>query len=134
MIEAQFNGVARYPGRDPVATDRAKHLRERNVKVAQAGMQRFLFLVLLLGLRGQAILQVPRLVRERAVLRHQQQSRQQYLQQAAFQHHDVMPVYGKPEQINTRRDGLQNPAQSAHRCSYILLCTVLPHHAPALVP
>ena len=92
MIEAALDGVAGYPGRYFVATDRAKNLGEGNVKVTQAGMRGFLLRVLLLGLRRQAILQMPRLVRERAMLRHQQQSRQQYLQPAAFQDHGVMPV------------------------------------------
>ena len=33
MIEAALDGVAGYPGRYPVATDRAKDLREGNVEV-----------------------------------------------------------------------------------------------------
>ena len=93
MIEAAFDGVAGYPGRCVVATDRAKDLGEGNMKVTQTGMRGFLLLILLLGLHRQAILQMPRLVRERGMLRHQQQSRQQYLQQAAFQDQGFMPAY-----------------------------------------
>ena len=71
-------------------------------------MRGLLLLVLLLEWRRQPILQVPRLVRERGMLRHQQQSCQKYLQQAAFQGHGVL---GSPaverEQINTRMAGRQ---------------------------
>jgi hypothetical protein len=57
------------------------------VKIAQGRMRGLLIFILLLRLRRQAVLQVPRLVRERAMLRRQQQSRQQYLHQAALQDH-----------------------------------------------
>lgn len=87
MIEAAFDSKARKLERRLRAVHRAKHLGKRNVEVAQAGMRGLLLLILLLGLRRQPILQVPHVMRERAILRDQQQSRQQYLHQAAFQHH-----------------------------------------------
>ena len=87
MTAAAFDCVARKPQRQPGAVDGAEDLRECNVEIAQTRVRGLLLLILLLGLLRQAVLQVPRLVRERAMLRHQQQSRQQYLQQTAFQDH-----------------------------------------------
>jgi hypothetical protein len=93
MIEAALDGVTCYPGRYLVATYRPQNLREGNVKITQPGVRGFLLRVLLLEVRREAILQVPHLMRKRAVLRRQQQSRQQYPQPAASQDHGVMPIY-----------------------------------------
>lgn len=107
-----------------VATDCAEDFRERNVEFAQCRVRGFFAVVLLLDRRRLAVVQMPHLVSKRDVLRHQQQSCQQYLHQAAFQNHGVVPISGKREHANTRQGGLQKPAQSSLSGCYILVCTI----------
>ena len=72
----------------------------------------FCLSILLLGLRRQPVLPVPQLMRERAMLRDQQQGRQHNLHQAAFQDHQKHACGWDRQQINTTPgDRLQNPAR-----------------------
>jgi hypothetical protein len=69
--------------------DGAQDLGKCDVEVAQPEGGCILVIVLLLLLGRQPVVQVAHLVRERAMLRRQQQSRQRNPQQAAFQEHSV---------------------------------------------
>ena len=80
MIAAAFECVTGKLQGERGAGDGAENLCKRNVEIAQTCVGRFLLRILLLGMGRQTIVQVTRLVRERGMLRHQQQSRQQYLQ------------------------------------------------------
>lgn len=87
MIAVMLDAIGRQRERQLGARDRAENLRERDVEIAQRGVRGFLLIVLLLRFLRQAILQVPRLMHERAVLRNEQQSRQHNLHQAALEEH-----------------------------------------------
>jgi hypothetical protein len=93
MIEAGSDGIAGQTQRHSDAIDDTENLRKGNMEIAQAGVRGLLLRVLLLRLHRQPVLQVPHLVRERAMLRDQQQGCEQYLHQAAFQHGRVTPAY-----------------------------------------
>jgi hypothetical protein len=87
MIAVMLNAIGRQRERQLGTRDGAKNLGERDVEIAQRGVSGFLLIVLLLSLLGQAILQVPQLMHERALLRNEQQSRQHNLHQAALEEH-----------------------------------------------
>ena len=70
---AAFSAVGRKPQRLRSRTDSAEDLNECDVEIAQPRVRGFLAAVVLLHLDRQTILQVPHLVRERAMLRRQQQ-------------------------------------------------------------
>ena len=91
MVDFAFDRIERDPQRQQRRVDRAEYLRERDVKVAQPGLRCLLAAVLLLRLGRQIVLQVPHLMRKRAMLRRQQQCRERNLQHASFQDHLVMP-------------------------------------------
>jgi len=87
MIAVMLDAVGCERERQLGTRDRAENLRERDVEIAQRSVGGFLFIVLLLRFLRQAILQVPRLMHECAVLRNEQQSRQHNLHQAALEEH-----------------------------------------------
>jgi len=125
-----LNRVRRQPQRQRSRIDRAENLTERNVEITQPGLRFLLAVILLLRLDRQIVLQMADLVRERAVLRREQQCRQRNLQQAALQDHWVMPAYGR-QAFNLR--GLEhNPGPVAKAAllavseCYILFRPALP--------
>jgi hypothetical protein len=87
MIAVMLDTVGGEAQRQLGAIDRTENLRERDVKIAQCRVGGFLAIVLLLRLRRQAVLQMPHLMHKRAVLRNEQQARQQKLHQAALEKH-----------------------------------------------
>jgi hypothetical protein len=66
-----FVGDSRHRRRGRI--DATENFSKRDVKVAQIGMQFLLAAAELLGIRRKQIAKVPHLVRDRAVLRDQQQ-------------------------------------------------------------
>jgi hypothetical protein len=89
MIDAVLDGVGSDPQRQQGGIHRAQNLDKRDVEITQPGL-RFL-LAIVLRLAREIILQMPDLMRERAVLRHEQQCRQHYLQQTALHDHSAIP-------------------------------------------
>ena len=76
------------------AIHRAQKLRERNMKVAQCLMCGLLVLVsVLLREAGRMVLPMAQLVRQRNVLRGQQQNCQRNMQHSAFEGHWSLPLY-----------------------------------------
>ena len=105
------------------AIDRAQDLRERHVEIAQSAVRGFLLVVLLLGLGGQPVLPVPQLMRERAVLRDQQQGREHNLHQAALQHHRNTPRVYDRDKVAQRSIRCKIPRVSPHLPCFILAGT-----------
>jgi hypothetical protein len=138
MVETEFNGVRCDLQRRRSRIDRAEDLNKRNVEIAQPGLRFLLAVVLLLRLGRQIVLQVPNLMRERAMLRPEQQCRQHNLQQAALQDHLVMPTCGR-QPVNRRK--LEHNAGQVAKLPlrllavserYILFRPALPRYPPAI--
>jgi hypothetical protein len=125
MIAVMLDGVDRQAQRHLGAVDRAENLRKRHVEVAQPAVRCLLLIILLLKLRGQAVLPVPQLMRERALLRGQQQGCQHNLHQAAFQDHQKKPAVGDGHQINTTPGDFAKPRAVAAARRLILVDTAL---------
>ena len=79
-----LNRVRRELQRRRNRTDRAENLDKRDVEITKPGLRFLLAVIVLLRLAREIVLQVPDLVRERAVLRHEQQRHQNNLQQTAL--------------------------------------------------
>jgi len=100
------------------------------VEITEPGLRFLLAVIVLLRLDRQIVLQMPNRVRERAVLRREQQCRQHNLQQATLRYHLVMPAYGR--QPFNSRELEHNPGAVAKAAlmtvgeCYILLGPVLP--------
>lgn len=91
MIGAMFDCVGGNLQRQHGRIDRAQNLGKRDVEFTQPGLRFLLAIVLLLRLAREIVLQMPDLMRERAVLRHEQQCRQHHLQQSALHDHFAIP-------------------------------------------
>jgi len=78
LIGASFDRIGSDPQRQQGCIDCAEDLHKRNVEITQPGL-RFL-LAVVLRLAREIILQMPDLMRKSAVLRHEQQCHQHYLQ------------------------------------------------------
>lgn len=134
MVATAFNGVRCDLQRRRSRIDRTEDLDKRNVEIAQPGLRFLLAVILLLRLNRQIVLQMPNLVRERAVLRREQQRRQSYLQQTALQDHLVMPTCGR-QSIGPRK--LEHNARQVAKTAviggcYILFRPALPREPPAI--
>jgi uncharacterized protein len=112
----------------------AENLRKGNVKVAQPRVRGFLLLILLLGLRRLAILQMTQRMRECDVLRNEQHRRQHDLQPAAFQHERVTPDVNDGNKLTQGATARKIPRQSRRNDCDILVCTAPrgPHATPTM--
>ena len=72
MINTAFNGVRCDLQRRRHRAERAENLNERDVEIAQAGLRILFSASVFLRLDRRVALQMPNVVRKRAVLRHQQ--------------------------------------------------------------